>query len=101
MKNLQKPKRYENEEYLEFVRKQRCCIDDHKCRPVSDKKVSDPHHVKSKKSGGSDLTCVPMCRFHHGDFHNIGIITFQTKYQIDLRDVQIIMLQKFIEEKML
>jgi hypothetical protein len=100
MNSLQKPKRYENEEYLEFIRKQPCCVEHVGCRPVSSKKRSDPHHVKSKKSGGSDLESVPMCRFIHGDIHNIGVITFQTKYQVDLRDVQIDCLQKFVEEEM-
>lgn len=100
MNSLQKQKRYVNEEYLEFIRKQPCCVDNFDCRPVSQEKRSDPHHVKSQKSGGSDLGCVPLCRLHHGFFHSIGILTFQTKYQIDLKDVQIDCLQKFIERKM-
>lgn len=102
MKQLQKSKRYENEEYLNFIRSKSCCtplLSGKKCDGVKPGKQSAPHHMKSKGAGGSDLKAVPMCRFHHGDFHNIGITTFQTKYQIDLKEVQRECMQEFIEMK--
>lgn len=97
-----KQKRFESEKYLEFVRSLPCCmkIFHFKCGNVSSRKKSDPHHVKSKKSGGSDLTCIPMCRAHHSEIHSQGIISFQAKHKIDLRDIQIDCLQKFIEEEL-
>jgi Putative HNHc nuclease len=44
---------------------------------------ADPHHVKSKKSGGHDIerNLVPLCRKHHSEVHTIGLVTFADKYE--------------------
>lgn len=92
--NLQKPKRFESEKYKEFIRKQKCCA----CNThiIGRKPETDPHHVKSKGAGGSDLTCIPLCRKHHTEIH-WSAVKFQVKYNIDLKSIQIECLQKFIE----
>lgn len=43
---------------------------------------NDPHHVKSKKSGGPELpwNLCPLKHELHREFHNIGINTFANKY---------------------
>ncbi len=44
---------------------------------------SDPHHVKSKGSGGSDIrtNVIPLCRKHHTEIHATGINRFCEKYE--------------------
>lgn len=47
---------------------------------------SDPHHVVSRGAGGKDAgNAVPLCRFHHGELHTIGLLTFQEKHSVNLR----------------
>lgn len=78
-----------NPQYLDFVRNQACIV----CgvQPV------DVHHAKTKGSGGSDLTAVPLCRFHHQECHQIGRQSFQEKYQFDFRDCQIKSLERYVK----
>jgi hypothetical protein len=85
-----KPKRYENREYLNFIKSKPCCI-------CETRKKIDPHHTKSKGSGGSDLTAIPLCRRHHRICHDSGIETFQKKHQIDFKEIKLGLLQDFIE----
>lgn len=44
--------------------------------------MADPHHVKTKKSGGDDVesNLVPLCRKHHSETHNLGVTTFANKH---------------------
>ena len=86
---VKKPKRYENKAYLAHVRDLGCfCFDD-----------ADSHHLKTKGSGGSDLTCVPLCRRHHSEIHQIGREKFEKKYSVDLDETRIECLESFIEEQ--
>lgn len=43
-------------------------------------------HVKTQGSGGDDIeeNVIPLCVQHHGEQHNIGIISFLEKYPIIL-----------------
>lgn len=96
-----KPKRYENEEYLEFIRGLDCCVPGCNSKNVVRKgkytKV-EAHHTKTVASGGSDLTAVPLHDIHHTEAH-LSQVKFQEKYGIDFKEVQISCLQKFIEDK--
>jgi len=58
-----KPSREENAAYLAHVRSLPCCLE---CGGQS---LIDPHHVVRRSLGGSDLTCVPLCRMHHAELH--------------------------------
>lgn len=42
----------------------------------------DAHHVKSKASGGHDVSSnlMPICRIHHTEVHKIGLNRFSDKY---------------------
>jgi hypothetical protein len=43
-------------------------------------------HVKSRGAGGkAESNIVSLCLHHHTEQHQLGILTFQTKYQIDLQ----------------
>lgn len=47
---------------------------------------SDPAHVRSRGAGGRDReNVVPLCRSHHCEQHQVGILTFQKRHGIDLQ----------------
>lgn len=71
MNPVPKIKRYINETYLEYIRKQPCLVCPNR---------AEPHHWKSRGSGGSDLLCVPVCRSHHRELEQTGINKFCEKY---------------------
>jgi hypothetical protein len=62
--------------YLVFVRKQRCAV----CR----RDHPDAHHLKTRASGGSDYTAVPLCRVHHSEWHQIGGRRFEDRHGVNL-----------------
>ena len=86
---LQKPSRYVNEAYREFIKKQPCCI--------TGKINVDPHHTKSVGSGGSDLTLVPLTHELHQECHYIGQATFQRKYNVNFEFIRLTLLEEWIE----
>lgn len=47
-------------------------------------RLADPHHVKTKGSGGGDDQVAPLCRIHHDLCHLIGRHTFQRVWRVDL-----------------
>jgi len=64
-----------DKELLKHIRNDKKCIVCHALYP-------DPHHVKSKKSGGDDVesNLMPLCRSHHRQCHDIGLNRFADKY---------------------
>lgn len=52
------------------------------CTACGKRGPSDPHHIKSKKSGGDDIpqNLMPLCREHHTMVHKIGLFTFSQKF---------------------
>lgn len=61
--NLAKPKRISNPFLLKWIR------DNCRCIVCGDQPV-DPHHIKTKGSGGDDApsNIMPLCREHHCDW---------------------------------
>lgn len=55
----------------------------HRCT-VCSRIDAELHHVKTRKSGGSDNphNLMPLCRKHHTEIHQIGTTTFSEKYPI-------------------
>lgn len=45
---------------------------------------AEPHHIKSKGSGGDDHidNLAPLCRAHHTEVHMKGTYTFSEKYKV-------------------
>lgn len=43
---------------------------------------ADRHHIRTRKSGGSDdeFNLINLCRKHHSELHYIGTTTFCEKY---------------------
>ena len=65
---MKKPKllRWTNDNYLQWVKKQPCCI----CNAMAD----DAHHLIGYGQGGTgtkahDLFTIPLCRIHHSELH--------------------------------
>ena len=68
--------------YLEYIKEKPCSV----CgqTPV------DAHHMEAAGMGGAnkdgykDYSCVPLCRFHHSEYHSGGMQHFESKYQVNL-----------------
>lgn len=70
--------------YIDWVRLLPCVI----CL----KPESDPHHINKKGHGSmakkaSDSRTIPLCRYHHTKYHQIGRDTFASEYEIDYEHV--------------
>jgi hypothetical protein len=50
-------------------------------------RISEPHHIPSRRAGGLDKDCVPLCFSHHREFHNSGEQSFGERYNVDLRAI--------------
>ena len=72
MTTLAKPERIVDQRFLAHVRSLRCLVCSHPS--------PDAHHLQSRGAGGSDYTCVPLCRAHHQEYHAIGLTRFETKH---------------------
>ena len=75
-----KPQRERDAAYLAYIRKQPCC--------VSGKLGVDAHHVRLGNVGGMgtkapDRFAIPLHRDFHREFHDLGMMGFETKYGID------------------
>lgn len=70
------PAREVDEDYLAWIRKQRCII--------SDRYGVDAAHMDSVGSGGSDYNCLPLKRRYHAEQHNSGIKTFADSRNLDI-----------------
>ena len=87
---LAKPRRVTDEGFLTFVRSRYCCV------PGCVAPDTDPHHTKSRGSGGSDYTAIPLCRVHHNEIHVIGSWRFETLRGLGLATVSINLLEEYL-----
>ena len=95
----------EESAFRSYIRRCSCCICDHagskniNGEPIAYKKteketgkvyiyqVSDIAHIKTRGAGGDDIeNIVPLCRLHHNELHQYGILTFEIRYNFDLRN---------------
>lgn len=67
-----------SEAYLDYIRSLPCIV----CR-----NPAEPHHTESGGVGlkGSDFSCVPLCRKHHRELHDMTVSEFESKYYIELK----------------
>lgn len=70
-----------DESHLRRVREMSCAI----CHSPE----SDPDHLQLKSQGRNDYSCIPLCRKHHRERHDLGNQQFQEKYRIDLQSALI------------
>lgn len=73
---LLKPKRIKDKKLTDSFEFKACL--------VCGKRLSCGAHIKSKGSGGDDVpeNLLTLCKWHHSEQHNIGIISFAKKYKL-------------------
>ena len=71
------PHRTTDEDYLDWVRTQKCAV----CLSGP---PNDPHHLTSRGASGSDRTALPLCRDCHREYHSVGQNHFETNHRINL-----------------
>ena len=74
----------------------------HSCLVCGDEKV-DAHHLKKVGTGNNrqkpsyrHLSCVSLCRLHHGEVHSMGYEKFYKKYKVNLWEAGYQYLVEFI-----
>lgn len=83
--------------YITFVRLQPCIV----CGIIS---PNHAHHTETGGMGtkGSDYSCIPLCAVHHTSgtyaIHQIGNNNFEFHFNINLKEIQIKLLRKYIKE---
>jgi hypothetical protein len=52
------------------------------CAACGTRRNVDPHHIRSKGSGGddTDMNIIPLCRRDHSDWEQIGVVKMVAKY---------------------
>lgn len=70
------PTRETSEDYLEYLRGQRCVI----CLAPN----GEPHHLDSRGSGGSDFAACTTCRDCHRLIHQKGLAFVEEKYKVNV-----------------
>lgn len=76
-----KPERITDEKYLQFIRRQACC--------VSGKTPVDAHHFLTGGMGtkGSDYATVPLHRDYHRDIHDKGQDRCEKEWGVSFREM--------------
>ena len=80
MKNQEQ--KLSSKKYLDYIRRQFCLV----CGITP----CDPDHLEARgmgganKSGFKDYSCIPLCRKHHTERHQLGNQKFEYKYNINL-----------------
>lgn len=67
--HLSKPQRVKDEAFLAFLRGEPCIT----CYAPA---PSDPSHLRTRGSGGSDYTAASQCRACHQQWHQLGPVKF-------------------------
>ena len=87
----------DTKDYIKYIKSQFCGV----CgtSPV------DPDHLETigmgnsrKKPSLKDLSCVPLCRVHHTERHQLGIKRFNELYRIDLWKDAFVLLRRYFCE---
>ena len=79
LRPVRKAPQREDDAYLEYVRRHRCCFVGCDTTPPS-----QPHHYPAKGMGGAngdDRLTVPLCALHHRFFHDHGHLPGDSKEQ--------------------
>ena len=78
----QPEQKLQSKKYLEYIREKPCL--------VCGKMPCDPHHMEAVGMGGAnrdgykDYSCIPLCRTHHTERHNMGNNGFEARYNINI-----------------
>lgn len=90
--------KYSSKKYIDYIREKPCL--------VCGLQPCDPDHLEARgmgganKSGYKDYSCVPLCRIHHTERHQMGNYKFENTYNINLwKDAFNLIRRYFIAEK--
>jgi hypothetical protein len=75
--------------YLAFVRSKPCIV----CMGPA-----EAHHALGRRGTGvkpSDFGCIPVCRKHHYELHHWGGKSFQSKHDVDFREIALNLLHLY------
>ena len=83
-------------DYIKYIKSKHCLI----CgqSPV------DADHLEHIQMGGSnpegikDLSCLPLCRTHHSERHNLGNFQFEHKHSVNLWKEAFFLLRRYFAE---
>lgn len=97
MNTFWKQKTPRDKTYLEWIKRQPCCV-------CNSRLPSDPHHVPEDGNSAKGMKCsdyraLPMCHLHHQEYHLIGKKTFAIKYNIDYNSVITELNERYAEEE--
>lgn len=88
---------YRDEDYERWVATLPCL--------VCGREGVDVHHIwhRGGKAVRNAYVAVPLCREHHtsgsGAYHNCGHLTFESRWNLDLKDEIIHLLSRYIHER--
>ncbi len=68
----------DGQRHADRVRSLGCCVRGCGRLPIH------THHAKSRGAGGVAKDLVNLCWWHHAEYHQIGRLTWQRKYHLDL-----------------
>jgi hypothetical protein len=85
-------------EYLNFLREQGCNV----CGCDS-----EPHHLFAIGMGANRMkqpewvhySAIPMCREHHSELHQIGVVSFERKHNVNLYKDAITYMRRYFGNK--
>jgi hypothetical protein len=83
-------KKFEDRKYVSWIKKKVCCL----CKNDN----PDAHHVYRS---ANDYSCIPLCRGHHREYHDIEREKFERGYKINLDWEIINLLSEYIQENKL
>ena len=69
-------------DYIKYIKSKHCL--------VCGRSPVDPDHLETLKMGGEnkgglkDFSCIPLCRIHHTERHNLGLRRFQEKHIVNV-----------------
>jgi hypothetical protein len=87
-----KPVTFTDESYKRFIRREPCCV----CGSGAQHHHVIPEGWGKTSAKVSDYRGAPLCWRCHREFHNLGRKRFEAKHPIDLAEVQIQCLEKYI-----
>ena len=95
-------------EYLNYVRSLPCIVNQtaYGNEGINPCGASDPHHLLAVGTGRNrktprweDYKAIPLCREHHAELHQIGIIKFENEWAVMLFKESLIILARWIFHK--
>ena len=84
-------------DYLKYIKSKHCLV----CgsTPVdADHQDTIGMGGDRKKQSIKDFTCIPLCRKHHTERHNIGSFQFEHKYSLNLWKEAFYLLRGYLAE---